>query len=238
MVDPVPGFKRIRLLGIDKHGKVHLLHSLFSFLVGLYSAARQIFACLEELPDKSLPMVVELPVEDFPVQRSVNAVLREDHVSHLEGVISLVWQSMPCKRAVKLSYIGSNLLCQWPTFVPLDVAASLFLGTSLNIVEVVQTLSPLLSDWSPLFEEALNLLQCTYTTDRRGSYVLSASTILVQSMVLEGYYLFSLIYSNLCWRYPGYYDPPLPSTSTTPPPVLITLIITQFIGRLSTGILT
>ena len=44
-VDPVPGFERVVLLQVDPDRTVYILHSLFSFLVDLYSMAWRLFAC-------------------------------------------------------------------------------------------------------------------------------------------------------------------------------------------------
>ena len=71
-----------------------------------------------------------------------------------------------------------------------------------------------------------------------GDYVAPESTKLVYSVVLEGDPIFPLIWGHLHRSYPGYYAPPLPSSSTIGPLVMITLIIPQLIGRLNAGTLT
>ena len=48
-VKPVPGFYRLTFMGIDWDRTVHLLYYFFSVLVSLYSTARRIFACVEDL---------------------------------------------------------------------------------------------------------------------------------------------------------------------------------------------
>ena len=106
--EPVLGLERLSLLEVDQDLTVHLLHLLFSVPVDLYSTGRQLFACLEELPDKGFPLVVKKLVEASVLWRSVRAVPRPDHVNHLEGVIPTVWPFMPCKRAVKLSDGGAT----------------------------------------------------------------------------------------------------------------------------------
>ena len=88
---------------------MHRMHLLLSVLVGLYSAARWIFACLRELPEEGLPPVVELPFEAFVAWRYVRAIPWVYHVSHLEGVTPSVCQPTPCKRAVKLTDGGERL---------------------------------------------------------------------------------------------------------------------------------
>ena len=65
---------------------MHILHSLFSVPVELYSATRCIFACQGELPNECLPPLVELLVESFAMHRVVRAVPRADHVIHMGGV--------------------------------------------------------------------------------------------------------------------------------------------------------
>ena len=77
---------------------MHILHSMLSVPVDLYSTARRLFACQGELPLEGLPPVAELPVDAFLVRRSVRTVPQADHISHLEGVSPSAWQSMPCKR--------------------------------------------------------------------------------------------------------------------------------------------
>ena len=56
--DSVPGIEQLTLLGVDQDGKVHLMHMLFSVLVGLYSSDRRLFACCGDMPLKYLPLVV------------------------------------------------------------------------------------------------------------------------------------------------------------------------------------
>ena len=41
-VDPVPGIEPLTLLGVDRDGTVHLLHSFFSVAVGQYSTNRKL----------------------------------------------------------------------------------------------------------------------------------------------------------------------------------------------------
>ena len=42
-MDPVPGFKRVALLQVEPDGTVHILHSLFSVPVSLYSTSCCLF---------------------------------------------------------------------------------------------------------------------------------------------------------------------------------------------------
>ena len=92
-VEPVPGFKRVALLQVNLDRTVHILNLLFSVPVGPYSTARRIIACRGEPTSEGLPPLVDLPMEDIGVRRSVRAVQREEHISHLEGVTPFMWKS-------------------------------------------------------------------------------------------------------------------------------------------------
>ena len=92
------------------------------------------------MTDEVLRPVAELPLVAFAMCRSVRAVTRADHVSHLEGVATRVLQSMPFERLGKLSAGGRNLAFQGLTFVPPYCSACL-LGTedqNLNVLKVSQ----------------------------------------------------------------------------------------------------
>ena len=65
------------------------------------------------------------------------------------------------------------------------------------------------------FKEMLDWLQFAYTTERTGAYVVTASTVLVPSAVLEGYPLFTAIWRHLWRRFPGAYAP-TPNTRDPP----------------------
>ena len=135
-VDPVPGFEWLALKGFQQDRNLHLLHLLFSVPFGLYSMTRRLFTCRVEIHSKVLHIVLDLPMDDFAVRRSVYAVLRADHVSHLEGVTPYVWKSMPCNRSVKLSYGKRDLSCRGMTFVPPD-GDSVFLDSTPNIAYAI-----------------------------------------------------------------------------------------------------
>ena len=73
-LDPVHRLYRVTLAGVDLDIMVHLMHSLFSVRVNIYSAIRRLSAYLGELPDEGLPPVVEIPHKSFAAWRSVRAV--------------------------------------------------------------------------------------------------------------------------------------------------------------------
>ena len=97
---PVPGLERITLVGVEPDGQMHLMHSLFSVRVDVYSMESRLFACLGELPVMGLPLVMEIPPKFFATRRSVCAMPRSDHIAHLGGIFLLDWQTKPCKGAV------------------------------------------------------------------------------------------------------------------------------------------
>ena len=177
-VDPVPGFERLHLLGVYRYIMVHLVQSLFSVPVGLYSMARRLFACIGYLNGEGIPPVVEIQLESFAVWRAVRAVHQADHMSHLDGFTPLTRKSMPCERVVKLLFGVCDLLFWGMTFLPLE-SASLLLDSSLTISEASQTFFPLLSCQETPFKEAIYCLQFSYTADRTEEYMAPASTFLV-----------------------------------------------------------
>ena len=76
-------------------------------------------------------------------------------------------------------------------------------GPFLTIEELIQTLGRV-----PPFEEALYWLKFTYTADRKEAYVLPASMVLDQYMVLEVDNLFYLAWRLPSEIYPGAYTAP------------------------------
>ena len=86
---PVPGLEKVTLVGVDEDGRVHLMHLLFSVRVNVYSTECCLFACVGELPTEGLPQVTDILPDCFAARRSVCAVPRIDHVSHLGGFFPL-----------------------------------------------------------------------------------------------------------------------------------------------------
>ena len=82
-VDLVSGFHALYLIGVNQKVTVHLLHLLFSVPVGLYYTAWGISACGGDMPCEGLLLVVDLPVYAFAVRRSVRAIPRVFHLSHM-----------------------------------------------------------------------------------------------------------------------------------------------------------
>ena len=78
------------------------MHLLFSVWVNVYLTQCRLFACLGELPAEGLPLVVETPNDLFAERRSVCAVPRFDHITHLGEISQIDWKTKPCKRAAKL----------------------------------------------------------------------------------------------------------------------------------------
>ena len=120
----IPVLERVIILGVDPDRMVHLLHSLLSVRVELYSTSRRIFACQSELLSKVLPLVLYIPHEVFVTRLSVRVVLRVDHAMHL-GLISLTnWQTIPFQRSgnkAGLEYLDLDL--RGLDFTPLACAS-------------------------------------------------------------------------------------------------------------------
>ena len=126
---PFLGLEWVTLVGIDPDGRVHLMHSLFSVRVNVYSTECRLFACLGELPAEGLPPVVEIPPDFFAARQSVRAVPRVDQITHLGGISLIDWQTKPCERAAKSSetdYV--NLACRGLAFVPFTARLGFFGG--------------------------------------------------------------------------------------------------------------
>ena len=194
---PVPGLEKVTVVGVDEDGRVHLMHSLFSVDVNIYSTECRLFACVGEMPAKGLPQVTEILPDFFAARRSVRAVPHIDHIAHLGGISPRNWQTKPCKRVAKAAGTKHvNLACRGLAFLPSDCAAWI-LGREAdgpaNVFRASAGLLPLLTGQEPPFEAALDWLQFTYTADKAGAYVAPASTVLVRSTVAEGDDLFTAL---------------------------------------------
>ena len=88
-VAPVPGLAELTLLGFDRDGGAHILHSLFSVPVGPYDPDRRLFGCRRDLPAEGLPAITDIPVASFASLRAVSAMSWKDHRVHSEGVSPL-----------------------------------------------------------------------------------------------------------------------------------------------------
>ena len=77
----------------------------------------------------------------------------------------------------------------------------------LNIYTASRCLIPTLTGQETLFKEALNWLQFSFTSDRAGSYVAPASTVLSQSPIAEEGELFLTILQHLRRLYLEVYGP-------------------------------
>ena len=85
--------------------------------------SRRLFAFLGELPAKGLPPVVDILHKAFATRRSVCAMPRVDHTTHLEGIYPPYYQTRPYERAGKTTGADHReLSCRGLTFVPTDCA--------------------------------------------------------------------------------------------------------------------
>ena len=64
-INPVLIFSKLNLLATNWGGAMHLLHSLFSVPVNVYTTTRRLFAFLGELPEEGIPTVVDVPADAF-----------------------------------------------------------------------------------------------------------------------------------------------------------------------------
>ena len=143
---PVPILECVKLVGVNKDGRVNLMHSIFSVRIDVYSTECCLFACLGELPSKGLPPVMEIPPAFFAAWRSIRSVPRSDHIACLGGISLLDWQTNPCERAVIPDHI--NLACRGMVFFPSDCAAWLLrreAGGPVNVFKASTGLFPILT---------------------------------------------------------------------------------------------
>ena len=164
----------LTLLGVDRDRGSHILHSLFSVLVGLYDPDRRLFGCRGDLPIEGLPAIKEISVASFAALRAVSAVYREDHRVYLEGVPPSGWKTMPYERA-NHKEDGRTLSCRGLTFLPPDAAAPLF-HLEGSVGEFSKQLFPLLAGREPSYEEALYWLQFASTGDKKEKLISAGAT--------------------------------------------------------------
>ena len=100
--------------------------------------------------------------------------------------------------------------------MPPDVVAHLLAEPGLNITAANKALFSLFFGQATNFEEALDWLRFSFTGDRAGVYMASASTVLVRSMIIEGESIFAPTLKQLWRRFPGAYAPMTPPTLSPP----------------------
>ena len=174
-VDPAPGMEHLALLGVDRDGRVHVLHSFFSIPVGRYSTERRLLDFSGDLSPEGIPTVTDPPVYAFAVQRIIFTVPREDQLVHIEGTPPSIWKMKPCKREGKQTEDSKYLSCRGLTCLPSD-GTSCLLGQDTNIAEASVLIYPLQSIRALLYDKALDWIQFSYTGDRFGANVAPAST--------------------------------------------------------------
>ena len=174
-VEPYPGLERLYLLGVDREGTVHVLHSFFSVPVGCYSTERRLLDFNGELPRMdSLQWRISLWP---PLQYSAPSAPppREDHLVHAERMTSSIWQKSSYERTGKHIEDIKVLACRGLTFFTPDDASCL-LGQGANSAEVSRLIPPLLASREPPYDKALDWIQFTYNGDRFGAYMAPTST--------------------------------------------------------------
>ena len=146
---PVLGMERVTLIGVDTDRRLHLMHSLFSVRVDVYSTECRLFACLGELPVEGLPPVMEILPDFFVAWRSVCAVPRMDYMAHLGRISPHDWQTNPYEHAAKAEGTEHvNLAFRGLAFLPSD-CADWIIGREAdgpaNVFEASTGLPPLLT---------------------------------------------------------------------------------------------
>ena len=119
----------MNLVEVDLDGMVHLLHSLLSVWVDLYSTIQRLFSWRGYLLSKVLSPVAEIPHKLFAARRSVCAMLQVDHVTHLGGIFLSDWLTMKYNRVGKtagsenldLDFLGLNLILPGCSFWLLEI---------------------------------------------------------------------------------------------------------------------
>ena len=104
------------LLGVDRVGGAHILHSLFSVPVGPYDPDRRLFGCRGELSLNGFPAINKILVASFEALYVVSTVSQEDHGLHIEGFRPSGWQTSPCEKAISKEE-GKSLSC-WVITLP------------------------------------------------------------------------------------------------------------------------
>ena len=166
----------------------------------------------------------------------MSAVPWADCIIHLEGVTPPFVN--PCLARGRWSYRpeGANFHAGgWPSCPWTPPPTPPLLGSTPNIAKYSQKLYPLLTCRAHPFEEARDWLKFSYTLYRTGAYLVPLSTVIGQSVALEGDNIFYLIWRQLLQSYPRAY---ITSTYRITPLGLINTIISQLVWRLWSGKLT
>ena len=98
------------------------------------------------LPAQGLPQVTEILPNFFAARRSVRAVSRIYHISHLGGISPCDWQTKPCKWSARAAGTEHfSLACRGLEFLPADCAAWLLRNTADRPVNVFEASAGLFS---------------------------------------------------------------------------------------------
>ena len=146
---PVPGLEKVTLVGVDEDGRVHLMHSLFSVHIDVYSTECSLFACLGKFPAEGPPQVTEILPGFFAARCYIRTVPRMNHIAHLGGISPHNWQTKTCEQTAKAAGTDHvNLACRGLAFLPEDCAAWILGRTAdgpANVFEASVGLFPMLT---------------------------------------------------------------------------------------------
>ena len=140
---PFPGLVGLTLIGVDRAGVSHILHSFFSVPVRPFDPNHWLFGCREDITSEGPPVITEIYVASFTERHVFSAVSWEYHIVHLDRVLPSIWKTNPCERASGKAE-GQNLTCRGLTFIPPD-AAALLLCMEGNVAEFSRQLFPRLA---------------------------------------------------------------------------------------------
>ena len=81
--------ERLDLLMVNLDGEVHVMNYFLSIPVVPYVTKLGLMVFGGDLPLEGTPPITEIPVASLAVQRAVSAVMREDHMVHVKGILPL-----------------------------------------------------------------------------------------------------------------------------------------------------
>ena len=118
-VDHIHSLEQVSLIGVDQDITLHLLHSLLFVPFNLYCTSRYLLVCRGELTSEETPTVVEIVHKSLVARRSIHAMPRVDHVSHLGGISPPHWQTILFERVGKIAGAEHyNVDCRGLTLAP------------------------------------------------------------------------------------------------------------------------
>ena len=82
---PVPSLLYLEILAAERDEVVQMMQLLLSIPFGVWNNSQRLLCFLGDMAEAGIPPLVDIPVETFAVRRTVCAILRDNHRSHLGG---------------------------------------------------------------------------------------------------------------------------------------------------------